>query len=111
MKPTIPLQIKFETAIKLVLDKELKFRNSSERAPKEVWMSSDLPVSFCNSDGLISNCDYGHYNVVASNLSQLLKDSKFQKLTSTCGWNKQSFSFCEEAAAKVDFTLQQLVLN
>lgn len=90
----IPLQISFETAIKLVLDKELRFRRSSGKAP------GDTQLSFCNNSGMVS-CDYGHYHYVSSNLSQLLHGAKMQKLATESGFDHCNVSYCDTFTFKL----------
>jgi len=115
MKNIIPLEISCETAIKLILNKELKFLRSAKKAPGDIEISSGSGtcISFTNFDdsfdaGSLGSLDFGHYNAVSSNLSKLLNGSRIQKLASTCGWKVSSY---EENAIKAEFKLNQLVSN
>lgn len=113
MKNIIPLEIRCETAIKRILDKELRFRRSAKKAPGDIELSSGTCISFTNFDdsfdaGSLESLDFRHYNAVSSNLSKLLNDSRMQNLVSTCGWEVSSWA---DNAIKAEIKLNQLVSN
>jgi len=115
MKNTIPVEISFEKAIKLILNKELKFRRSAKKAPGEIQISSGSCISFANSDDLSNagslgslDYDYGHFKAVPYMLSSFVNGARMQNLVSNCGWKVSS---CEENAIKAEFRLNQLASN